>query len=248
MNNSDNPEKSNKSKNNPPQTNTFPITTNNRVNKSNQKIKVAKSSKASQKESVKEYESKPPKAIKIHWLKNSKGWGNFFNFCIFLITAITCYMVKTHFDITNKPTLQFSSFKIDSFVVNKPAVVSYELSNIGAYPIEIIESRTLVKIKDIPPDFIYSINQYNTMPLDKPNTIVSKEYPLKRTQFCDIILDSSKVELASMNGWKVYFIGFFRYKNLSNNKICEYQFEIETTPYFGKNEFNFIINQNIDLN
>lgn len=244
MNHKGNAKKGNNSNNNSNQANTPKVPIDNRLDQTNRNIEETKSQAPQKKEDFKEKETDKPKIKKARWFNNSKGWGNFFNFCLVGITFVSGIIIIKHFEITNKPNLQFTSFKIDTFEVGKPIVFHYELANIGNYPVKLDSTKFVVNIRKAIPKYEEVLSEFQNEGVEAPNTIVSKEFPLTRSQVILQPVTIGQSSIVYQSGYYVFITGYFDYVNLSNNKKNRYRFQIQTTPYWDKNGFNFIINDN----
>lgn len=122
---------------------------------------------------------------------------------------------------------------------------SYELDNIGSYPVKVLETKFVTSFRASPPDYYNSLNELSNYPNEAVITIVSKEFPINRIQPS---VDTVTVgqDLLIKKGYYFYITGYFKYLNLSNNKISTYKFQVETVPKWGKYTYNFIINENVD--
>lgn len=187
---------------------------------------------------------------KTWWAKNSV-WIKFIGntavalgtlFAV-IISALNLSEIKKQFSIQNTPYLQIKTFKVSNFKIGEPIETTYELYNIGNSPVRVLQNRTVVAIRSVAPSY-NTINDFED--IDSVNTIVSKDFPIKRKNpIPNRRVTPSQDSLVNRGLFRIFILGWFKYENVVDGKISTYHYMVETRPEWEDYSFNFILNQNI---
>lgn len=150
--------------------------------------------------------------------------------------------IQKQFKLTNEPYLNLASSSIQLFESGKPLITKLNIENLGKYPCKVIECRTIITIKVMPPEFNElnkSIHNYT----DLLNKYIINEKPIISPFSTTVPISENQFNMVTKSTWFIYFTGFIKYKNIITNKIKTYKFQLKMKPNY---ETENIINENIE--
>jgi hypothetical protein len=179
--------------------------------------------------------------------KNEKYWKKLIDplfWATLLLVVATIYLYKQAvkesdinedtFEKTHTPFLQLKSVDTIVFRSNQQAIVKLSFENLSDFPLKIIDGHVAVLIA--PPPIIPTMGDYlhGQQDADNIGEYVIKEHPLGMYSYTKkIITKNDSILMSSRNYDKkeiIFEYGHFLYKNLVNDSIRSYTFNITIDP------------------
>lgn len=158
---------------------------------------------------------------------------------------------KNEFAIENRPYLQITHPRMDTFAIGRPMKIKFNIENLGGYPAKILaykmyangntQPTTDEEIKRI--DGV--LNKFDNSRF-LLNRYIIRGTPLE-TEYSDTVgFTETQYNLVKTTKQIMYFVGYFRYQNLitKQERIYKYRIEIEC-KLGGFADFKY--NENEDL-
>lgn len=135
---------------------------------------------------------------------------------------------RKQFTVANKPYLQVDNIRLDTFQVNKEITISFDVKNLGNYPVKIIENKNGLATKVVPPDTINSAYQTGNSNYTSP--IITKDNPATIILTDNRVLTNDRFNLVSNGYWWIYCYGDIKYKNLITGTVETYSYMFKVKP------------------
>ncbi|TAM97802.1 MAG: hypothetical protein EPN39_10515 [Chitinophagaceae bacterium] len=149
---------------------------------------------------------------------------------------------QKQFNISNEPFLSIASSNIELFEVGKPLLTKIKIENLGNYPCKVIECKTIITIRLVPPDFkeVYKIQPSYS---DILNIYILHDNPVPSPFGTTVPLNENQVMIVKKDNYFVFLTGYIKYQNIISKKIKTYKFQLKMKPGY---ETENIINENVD--
>lgn len=133
--------------------------------------------------------------------------------------------LKNQFRVDKEPYIKISP-SISSFEIGKPIVIRYIVSNLGTYPVKLLESQNYIGYKKnasikLSPDTTFNVNDY----------IIHEPLPLSATDKISRPLTQSRAAAIATGREFIWYSGFIKYQNLvtKERKVYKFNFRLNST-------------------
>lgn len=158
---------------------------------------------------------------------------------------------RNDFKIENQPFLEMKiPVRIDTIGIDVPIFLSYQIKNLGKYPVKIIEDNSATIARYNVPIFDSVFNGQNKR-VGAPNYVnryITYDAPLEEQVYTPFSIDEPYYNGIKFKKMPIYDFGYIKYVNLATGQEREYDYMIKIT--FLSEKFmttDFIKNENFDL-
>lgn len=147
------------------------------------------------------------------------------------------------FELINNAYLQIPEANIGIFEAGKQLIIKFKISNLGNYPAKIIDFKSIVNTKIVPPPF-KDVLKEGKSPLNVINKYVIKGTDISAAIYTETTMSENQIIAVKTLNYEIYFTGFIRFKNMITGKTWRYEFQLDMKPGY---ENGYIINDNKKL-